>query len=126
MARVLLIVDDWPAVGRGLRRLFKKRFTDVLVATTPAEAEAHLGRPQAPPTHLLCDYFLGEGLPLGVDLVARWRREYPQLTTVGILSGSEIARMELPPGVDALFEKPVDAAVLMRFLEEGSEDNRDA
>lgn len=113
--RVLLIVEDRADVGRAFVRYLRRHFDEVLLATTPSDAEARLsGKPA--PTHVLCDHWLGDGYPLGTVLVSQWRQRYPQLRRAILVSGSEIEEIEAPDGVDAVFAKPADMGAVRDFL----------
>lgn len=114
-SRVLLIVEDRRDVGTAFARYFRRHFDAVVLAGTPAEAEALLEGTPAP-THVLCDHWLGEGYPLGTELVERWRQRYPRLRRAVIVSGSEIEEIRPPAGVDAVFGKPADMAAIRASL----------
>ncbi|HNS96266.1 MAG TPA: hypothetical protein PLJ27_11980 [Polyangiaceae bacterium] len=114
-ARVLLIVEDRADVGLAFRRYFSRYFDSVLLASTPAQAESILqGEPS--PTHMICDHWLGEGIPVGLILLSKWRAQFPSLKRCIIVSGSEIEPLSLPPGVDAVFNKPADMSRIREFL----------
>jgi DNA-binding NarL/FixJ family response regulator len=115
MPRVLLIVDDCEEISRGLRRCLKHDFDTVLTAATVADAERHLAAADAP-THLLCDFFLGEGAPAGIDLVRRWRAAFPRIVVAAVFSGAELADMVPLAGVDRIFKKPLDIEAIEAFF----------
>jgi CheY-like chemotaxis protein len=111
----LLIVDDHGAVAQALRRYFERDFEQVVVTASPAEAETVITGP-TPPTHLICDYWLGQGTPVGTALVPRWRRLFPSLERAVLLTGSDLTEHPPVPGVDAICDKPIDPAQLRRLL----------
>ena len=114
-SRILLIVEDRVDVGRAFARYFRRHFESVLLAATPIEAEALLeGDP--PPTHVLCDHWLGDEYPVGTVLLPRWRLHYPHLRRAVLVSGSEIEEIQPPEGVDAVFAKPADMAAICESL----------
>jgi ActR/RegA family two-component response regulator len=117
--RVLLIVDDIPEVARALRRFLRKDFDAVHVAHTVEEAEGYLGAPESPPTHLVCDQYLGKGKALGADLIPVWRERYSHLRVAVLFTGSEVDRLVVRPGIDKIFGKPIDVRELLRFLLQG-------
>lgn len=114
--RVLLILDDAPEVARALRRFMSSDFDIVREANTPEEAERFLGDPDCPVTHLICDQFLGKGLPLGADLIRRWRPTYPRLVVAVLHTGSDMEGLVEGGGIDKVFGKPLDARALLQFL----------
>jgi ActR/RegA family two-component response regulator len=115
--RILLIVDDIPAVARSLSRFFRRDFDQVLMAHTVEQAERLLGDSEAMPTHLVCDHYLGDDGQLGARLVPGWRRAHPHLRVAVLLTGSELGDLLVrDQGVDAVFRKPVDVDVLRKFL----------
>lgn len=116
MRRVLLIVDDCEEIGRGLRRFLKHHFDAVHVATSPEQAEHYLEQPDTSPTHLLCDYYLGDDLPGGIELVRRWRERHDSIVSAALFSGSELADLPTGNGVDRVFRKPLDIEGLERFF----------
>ncbi|MBI5534692.1 MAG: hypothetical protein HY898_18345 [Deltaproteobacteria bacterium] len=116
MKRVLLIVDDIPEVARALKRFLTKSFDLVLVAHSAEEAERLLGDPGNPPTHLVCDHFLGKGKRLGAELIPEWRLRYAHLLVAVLLTGSEMAKLMSVAGIDKVFGKPLDPRELSQFL----------
>lgn len=112
---VLLIVEDRSDVGAAFARYFRRYFEAVLVASTPSEAEAMLGASPAP-THVICDYWLGDGHPVGSVLLPKWRQRFAGIQRGVIVSGSEIEEIDCPPGVDAVFGKPADMLAIRACL----------
>ncbi|HEY3352588.1 MAG TPA: hypothetical protein VGQ83_05035, partial [Polyangia bacterium] len=89
MSKILLIVEDRGDVGRAYRRYFARHFDQVYVSASAAAAEELLSG-GAPPTHLVCDYWLGRGETVGTELVLRWRHVYPSLVRAVLVSGSQV------------------------------------
>lgn len=116
MGRVLLIVDDTPAIARGWRRMLKSHFDAVHIAITPREADDVLAHTQAPPTHLLCDFYLGLENPPTPELIAGWKTRHASLEKIVLVSGSHLSGMPVPPEVDAMFEKPRDLDRVLLYL----------
>ena len=116
--RPLLIVDDREEVRTALQRFFEMEFEQVFGAATPDEAEACL-RLHRPPL-LLCDYFLGVEWPPATSLIPRWRREFPFLRRVAIMTGTRPESIGNCPEADAVFEKPLNMRQVTEFLIEGA------
>jgi DNA-binding response OmpR family regulator len=114
--RILLIVDDIPEVARALRRFMTKSFDLVLVAHSAEEAESMLCDPDNPPTHLVCDHYLGKGMRVGADLIPQWRRTHAQLVAAVLLTGSEVENLTAIEGIDRIYGKPLDPRELACFL----------
>ena len=110
----LLIVDDRAEVVRALERLMSLYFRQVLVATTPDEAEALLARYQ--PEHLLCDYRLGQDDALATSLIPRWREANPTLRRVALMTGGGAAAVVPCAAVDEIFNKPLDVSLVIEFF----------
>jgi len=116
MVRVLLIVDDCEEICRGLRRCLKHHFDEIHTALTPEQAETCLALPEHAPTHLLCDYYLGERYPGGSELVRTWRKRYPSIIAAAIFSGSELRELPAGDGVDRVFRKPLEIDAIEAFF----------
>lgn len=110
----LLIVDDRAEVLRALERLLGLYFEEVYTAMTPPDAESTLE--QRSPRFLLCDYWLGDKYPPATGFIPRWRKEYPCLLRVVLMSGTNSASIPPCPGVDHVFAKPLDTARLIDFF----------
>lgn len=114
----LLIVDDRVEVLRGLERFLSLYFRQVLVATTPAEAEALLSRYH--PEHLLCDYRLrldvGQAEALATDLIPGWRQKHPSLRKVALMTGGGAKAVVACDAVDEIFQKPLDVTSVIEFF----------
>jgi len=115
MAESLLIVEDMEDVGRSYMRCLRRYVSKIHVAQTPQEAEAILSQSD-PPTLLLCDNWLGHGRPLGAELIPRWRKAYPFLSKVALVTGSDLEVVSKVPGVDIVFEKPPDIDAIIAFF----------
>jgi ActR/RegA family two-component response regulator len=112
--KILMVVDDTPNVGRALSRLFSRHFDEVHVLASAAEAASLLK--QKPVTHVVCDHCLGEGDPLGLDLVPRWRKEHPSIERAIILTGLDETTLIAGPGIDAIVSKLTGSEELVRVL----------
>ena len=110
----LLIIDDDPQVQRMLMRIFSDHFDVVLTAGTPDEVEAILE--QKGVTHIISDYDLGQQYPSGTELIIGWRRQYPSIQRVLLLTGSRLSGADIPPEVDQYFSKGEDTKNLLRAL----------
>ena len=100
----LLIVDDRADVRRGLKRSFSMEFS-AYVAETGAEAEHILAEQR--PLFVLCDYWLGPDQPVGTQLIARWRKMFPFLRGVALMTGTQTSAITDTEGVDIIFPKPL-------------------
>ena len=109
-----MVVDDHPYVARGMARFLARDFDAVHVAHDPVEAEVVLANEDV--TQLICDYFLGEGIPLGTDLVPKWRKSHPGIRVAVLVSGSEFVLRDQTASIDAFFPKPIDTAGLRAAL----------
>jgi CheY-like chemotaxis protein len=112
--KILMVVDDTPAIGRALSRVLNRYFDEVHILTSAAEATALLG--QKVVTHVICDHCLGEGDPLGLDLVPRWRREHPLIERAIILTGLDERTLIAGPEIDAVVSKLTGSEELVRLL----------
>jgi CheY-like chemotaxis protein len=111
---ILMVVDDTPNIGRALSRMLSKHFDEVHVLASAAEAAAFLsGRPV---THVICDHCLGEGDPLGIELVPVWRKEHPSIERAVILTGLDETTLITRPGIDAIVSKLTGTEELVRVL----------
>lgn len=119
MGSVLLVVDDREDLRNGYYRYFARFFDEVCLAADPCAAEVFLTRQVNPPTHLICDYWLGDGHPVGAQIVPRWRRLCPSIVRTALVSGSQVAELPATEGIDAVFEKPLELKALRAFLLDG-------
>ena len=111
---ILLIVDDDPQVRKMLMRLFKHHFDAAFTAATPADAERILQENKV--THILSDYDLGEENPRGTELIIEWRRRYPLIQRVLLLSGSKLSISKIPDEVDRFIEKGSEPREILEAL----------
>ena len=113
---ILLVVDDESSVCRALKRLLRDKADEIISAETPADAETILRSKQV--THVICDHLLGPGQPLGIDVASGWKREYPSVQRIALLTGTNLSNLAKPDGIDHLLPKttdPVKLAQLMGF-----------
>lgn len=110
----LLIVDDRVEVRSALERFFALWFERVYAAASPNEALAMLEEHQ--PSVLLCDYYLGDGLPVGSELIALWRKRFPCLERVVLMTGTKVSNLGDVSCVDAVFQKPLNLRAVTPFL----------
>ncbi len=112
--RKLLILDDRADVLRSLARYFGAYFDEVHTAQSPEAAERILA--DSEPEALLCDYWLGHGMPTGTELVARWRARFGCLRRVALMTGTKDSALSGTESVDRVFEKPIDLEAARSFL----------
>jgi DNA-binding NtrC family response regulator len=101
----ILIVDDRADVRRGMIRFLSLHF-EVDAAATAEEAEQLLRDNE--PSFVLCDYWLGRGQPLGTELLARWRQQYPFLRRTALMTGTKATADMSTPNIDRVFSKPMN------------------
>ena len=111
---IALAVDDSEAILKSLERILARRFDEMHTATTPAEAEEILAA--HPVTHLICDFRLGDDLPVGTELITDWCGRYPGIERAVIVSGSLRKEIVAPVEVDQVLGKPVSLPELMAAL----------
>lgn len=121
--RHLLVVQQSRMLARSLARLLGRHFDDVGTASSLAEAETALADLAGVPAVVLCGQNLGEQRTS--DHIERWRRTYPAVRRVVMLTGSEDLPTELD-GIDAFIFKPVDPGVLRGLFEYREEATRAA
>ncbi len=111
---IVLVVDDESTVCRALSRMLRKQADEILSAISPGEAETVLATRTV--THVICDHWFGSGQPLGLDLVSKWKNEYPSIKRVIVLTGTDISKLEANPNVDCIMDKTVDPDELIKVL----------
>jgi len=111
---VLLIVDDERSVCRALSRLLENSIKTIQTATNPTEAEMVLNSRDV--THLICDHWFGPGQPLGIDLVAKWKKKYTSIKRAVVLTGTDISNIDTSSSVDKILPKVVDPDDLIKTL----------
>jgi DNA-binding NtrC family response regulator len=110
----LLVVDDLQEICLALQRILSLYIEEVYTAGTPAEAEAVLK--ERLPRLLLCDYWLGNEYPPGTALIPIWRKQYPGIERVALMTGTAAASLDGVTCVDAVFQKPLEIDPLVEFL----------
>lgn len=115
LPRRLLVVQHNALARRSMARYFSARMGPVLVAESPAAAELYLRNRGQAPTDLLCGQRFGAGMPLGTQLIPRWRRLCPSLERVALVTADDDLP-EVVAGIDAVFRKPIDPSVILSFL----------
>ena len=95
-----------------MRRALRGHFHHVHLAGNSREARDLLC--SEPITHVVCDLYLGEGEPLGHDLMKGWKNKNPSLEYVAIFTGSSLVEPLVGGDIDAVFKKP---GGLMKLLE---------
>lgn len=112
--KLVLVIDDDIMICRMLNRELNKYFDKVITARSPNEAEHLLLEYEV--THMVCDYHFGDGVPSGVDFIPAWRNLYTGLEKVVLFTGSDRARVKIPPEVDAVVNKGEDLDKLLSAL----------
>lgn len=111
---VLLVVDDESSVCRALSRMLKGRVGEILSAYSPLEAESILDTREI--NLLICDHWFGPGQPLGADLAAKWKNRYNSIRRAVVLTGTDISKLNTPPGVHQIIAKTVKTEELVNAL----------
>ena len=112
----ILLVDDETAILRSLSRILEVHGFDVSAASGAAEAEVFLQRNEV--DVLICDHQMPGRT--GLEFLAAIKLEKPDLITMilsGQIDGIDVAQdwaMEI--GVDAVFQKPFDAALIAEHI----------
>lgn len=114
--RILMVVDDIPAMGRAVQRGLQRVFDRVVIAESAEQAERLLAEPETRATHVLCDDNLGLGSPKGMQLLAKWRQQHPSIRLAAILTGSDDSEASPDDGIDRVFRKPIEMAELRKFF----------
>ena len=112
--RRLLIVDDDARLCRALSRRLESSFSALHTASTLEDADRWLTDERI--THLICGQNLGEQVPKGTELVARWRREHPSIKRVVLFTGDHMNDAVDRTGLDAIICKTTDFGVLTTAL----------
>ncbi len=116
--RVLLVIDDEEELCDFMQRALRKHFDAIHVAGGSVEALSLLD--SQPITHVVCDLFLGEGEPLGHELVRGWRNRKPSIRYLALFTGSILDCRDIVAGpgfeVDGLFKKPSGLRDLLAIL----------
>ncbi|MEM6790714.1 MAG: response regulator [Myxococcota bacterium] len=101
----LLVLDDHAEILRSMDRYFGLFVAEVHTAITPEEAERILIARE--PGLLLCDYWLGEEVPPGTQLVSDWRQRFDFIRAAAMMTGTKATGLLDAHGVDAVFQKPL-------------------
>jgi hypothetical protein len=109
--RRLVIVQRNAWAARALARYLGRRFTTVAVVSEPSCVEGLLRGGGV--TDIVCGQRFGADEALGTGWIAGWRAAFPSLRRVVLATAEPVTNA---PGVDAVFEKPLDPAALLRFL----------
>ncbi len=111
----LLIIDDEGSVRRALSRILFKYADKILTASNMTDAQLILDTD--PVTHILCDQLLGPGQPTGTESAIFWKDRYPSIKKLFILTGTKIASVAAPEGIDKVLPKTTDPLQLAAMLE---------
>jgi DNA-binding NtrC family response regulator len=110
----LLIVDDRTDVLHALERFFALYFEQVMTAQDPLAAEKLLRERQ--PDLLLCDYWLGEEFPPSTEFLPRWRKDFPSLQRIVLMTGTNSSSIPPCPAIDDIFSKPLRVAEVVEYF----------
>ncbi len=114
---LVVVIDDDPAVLRGLRFILQQWGYEVLARTSADEVVRHLVRRPGPPQAIIADYRLAEGLT-GANAIASIRALYGRDIRSIIITGDPSLRERTP--ADAadvpVLSKPVEPPVLWNLL----------
>lgn len=102
-SKICLVVDDQTHARSAIRRVLLRHFSKILTAASASEAGTILDT--EPVTHVVCDHFLGESSPLGTELLSSWRVRYPAIQRAVILTGTDVTKVPLLPGIDSVISK---------------------
>ena len=109
--RRLVIVQQNAWAGRALARYLGRHFAAVAVVSEPSCVEGLLCAGAV--TDLVCGQRFDDTDAVGTRWIARWRAAFPSLRRVVLATAEPV---DHAPGVDAVFEKPLDPSALLRFL----------
>jgi len=112
MKKRILIADDDPAVREALKKVLEAEGFEVLLAADGDEAEARVS--SEPLDLLVLDLRLPKQSGWNVFGLATALK--PQLPIVILTGLKDQIENRFLPGVDALLEKPLEAAVLLRTV----------
>ncbi len=114
MRKCVLVVDDDQSIRESLKKVLQVAGYEVVLAADGVEATL---RVDPGPIDLL---LLDLGLPdqSGWDVLERLRARCPSVPVIIITGLSDQSRTARAAGVAALFEKPVEAAALLKRMEE--------
>ena len=112
--RTLLLVDDEAEICKQLRRSLGNEFDRIHTAGTASQADEILSSNTV--THLVCDLYLGNGQPLGDELIRRWRRRWPTIQYAALFTGSRYEKGHSYEKVDHIFIKPQGFDALVALM----------
>ena len=95
--------------------MLSTRVDETNYATSAFEAELILDSKEI--THLICDHWFGAGQTLGTDLAALWKKKYPSIERIVLLTGADISTLKSPPEVNTVLSKSVETSTLIESLE---------
>lgn len=96
----LLVIDDEPLIVRLIVRSFRDEFNEIIISTTPEEAEEKLQ--QHTITHVICDAYLGPDTPHGISLIQKWYAEVPSLKKAVLFTGRDLSSIPRVPGIEVI------------------------
>ncbi|MBN2525467.1 MAG: hypothetical protein JXR76_03675 [Deltaproteobacteria bacterium] len=102
VGKILLMVDRSEDAQTLVRRAFSGLFSDIYTAGRVTEADMILREMR--PTHLVCEYDMGDSED-GIALTLKWRRMYPELSRVCICSSYHFGDLRLPNHLDGAYFK---------------------
>jgi len=116
-AKLVVVIDDDPAIREGMEGLLRIWGYQVVVAASEDAALAQLAKEGRRPDLIICDYRLAEG-QVGVEAIAQLRDAF-EIPAVLITGG-------VPPKTSQesranryhLMHKPIDPAALQTMLSE--------
>ncbi|MDJ0764228.1 MAG: hypothetical protein QNJ97_14695 [Myxococcota bacterium] len=110
----ILVVDYDIQVCRMLKRVLESDASEVFTAVTRAQAETHLRKHRI--THIVSDFTIREEVDNAYDIVSEWRRQYPWIRRVIILTAIDISSYKVPVEIDAVMAKRDPTAGVARAL----------
>ena len=114
MTRILLVIEDEPAIASLFRRRLGVHFEELHLVRTRSDAEAILERVTV--THVVCDFHLGPQEPPASARIGEWRARWPAIRYTAMLSGSQLVPLSGIPGIDEVFLKPAGFESLVERL----------
>lgn len=102
--RVLLLVDDEPAITELIAVALKRAFDHIYLATSREAADQILR--EHPVSHVLTDCYLGPDDADAATRIAAWRSAYPTIRCAAVLTGRTSPELHRSPAIDAIFMKP--------------------
>ncbi|MBN2802531.1 MAG: hypothetical protein JXR91_05520 [Deltaproteobacteria bacterium] len=106
----LLIIDDESSVRRALSRVLSTRADTILTAATITDALLIMETNNI--SHVICDHLLGPGQPTGIEAAVNWKKQFPTIQNLLILTGSRAFLAVPPEGIDAVIPKTTDPMVI--------------